>query len=257
MKPGEFLEAILEKKRKRIAGRVFPHVENPPAPPDGRRPFSEALRRNGMSLIAEIKKASPSKGLICADFDPARTAGVYARAGADALSVLTEEDFFLGSLDVLKTVRARTTLPILRKDFIVDRRELLETRAAGADAVLLIVAVLGARTGEFLAAAAALGLETLTEVHDVTELEIALRAGASVIGVNSRNLKTFEVSLETALAVKKALPPDVLAVAESGIRTRADVERLAAAGFDAILVGESLMRSDDPVKTADTLMGRR
>ncbi len=217
-----------------------------------RRDFEAALRqprRGGMvSLIAEVKKASPSAGIICADFNPARIARAYEAAGADCLSVLTDEKFFQGALEYLKQIRQVVKLPLLRKDFIIDERQILESIEAGADAILLIVAILtDAELRHFHSLATAAGLALLVEVHDEAELERALAAGAEIIGVNNRDLKTFKVDLATTerLAARLRASPgggQKLLVAESGIHTRADVERLAACTAQAILVGESLMR---------------
>lgn len=216
-----------------------------------RRDFMAALRaprRGDVALIAEVKKASPSKGIICPDFDPVRIAREYEAAGASCLSVLTDEKFFQGSLDYLRQIRAAVKLPLLRKDFIIDERQILEAIEWGADAILLIVAILDdqqLRGYQTLAAAA--GLAVLVEVHDEAELDRALASGAQLVGVNNRDLKSFKVDLGTTerLAQKLWASADgksKLLVAESGIFTRADVERLKACGSGAILVGESLMR---------------
>jgi indole-3-glycerol phosphate synthase len=214
-----------------------------------RRDFLAALRRpkaGPVALIAEVKKASPSAGLIRPDFDPVRIACEYETAGASCLSVLTDEKFFQGSLDYLRQIRQAIKLPLLRKDFIIDERQILEAIEWGADAILLIVAILDdARLRHFQALATAAGLAALVEVHDEPELDRALAAGAELIGVNNRDLKTFKVDLATTerLAARlRASQPTPLLVAESGIHTRADVERLAKCGAQAILVGESLMR---------------
>ncbi len=230
----------------------------------GVRDFAGTLRhpRRGGSvgLIAEIKKASPSAGLIRPDFDAVRIARDYESAGADCLSVLTDERFFQGSLAYLRAVREVVGLPLLRKDFIIDARQILEAVEHGADAILLIVAILDdARLREFQALALAAGLSVLVEVHDEAELARALAVDARLLGVNNRNLKTFKVDLATterlATEARTAAPrPDRLLVAESGIHTRADVQRVAAAGAGAILVGESLMRhADIPAKVAELL----
>ncbi|HWF20279.1 MAG TPA: indole-3-glycerol phosphate synthase TrpC [Verrucomicrobiae bacterium] len=220
----------------------------------GIRSFENALqnpRRGKMALIAEVKKASPSAGIICADFDPVRIAKQYEAAGADCLSVLTDEQFFQGSLEYLKQIRQAVKLPLLRKDFIIDERQILEAIEWGADAILLIVAILtDAQLKNFHALVTEAGLTALVEVHDEAELNRALAAGAKVIGVNNRDLKSFKVDLATTerLAAKLHGAPngsEKLLVAESGIHTRADVERLAKCGAQAILVGESLMKHQD------------
>jgi indole-3-glycerol phosphate synthase len=202
-------------------------------------------------VIAELKRRSPSQGLIRADFDPAACAKSYAEGGAAALSVLTDEHFFGGHLDHLACVRASVALPLLRKDFVVDAYQIDEARVRGADAVLLIVAAFpGAGRVEALRAlrerARALGLDALVEVHDERELEAALACGADLVGVNNRDLRTFEVDLATTERLAAALPAGVLLVAESGIHEPKDIERLETAGADAFLVGEALMREADP-----------
>lgn len=230
-----------------------------------RRDFLAALRKpraGDIALIAEVKKASPSAGIICKDFDPVRIAKEYEAAGASCLSVLTDEQFFQGSLDYLRQIRAAVKLPLLRKDFIIDERQILEAIEWGADAILLIVAILDdSRLRHFHELATEAGLAALVEVHDEVELDRALAAGPALIGVNNRNLKTFKVDLATTerLAAKLFLPPATrhlpLLVAESGIHARADVERLEHAGAGAILVGESLVRSGSITSQARALLG--
>lgn len=221
------------------------------------RSFAGALRRRrGIHLIAEIKKASPSKGVIRSDFDPVSIAGAYASAGADALSVLTDERFFQGSLDIFRAVHECVDLPILRKDFTLDIYHLYQSRVAGADAVLLIAAILtDDELRRFVGVAEALGLACLVEAHDESELDRALDAGAQIIGVNNRDLKTFETSLETTYRLRRAIPPNVLCVSESGIASREDALRLQRAGVDAMLVGESLMRSPNISEKVGELLG--
>ena len=229
-----------------------------------RRDFIAALRtpRSGnVALIAEVKKASPSAGVICNDFDPLRIAREYEAAGASCLSVLTDERFFQGSLDYLKEIRQAVKLPLLRKDFIIDERQILEAIEWGADAILLIVAILDERRlKHFQALASAAGLAVLVEVHDEAELDRALAADAHLVGVNNRDLKTFKVDLATTerLAAKLWSSPcgtEKFLVAESGIHTRADVERLRQCGAGAILVGESLMRGASISIKAKELLG--
>jgi indole-3-glycerol phosphate synthase len=219
-----------------------------------RRDFASALRNpkaGSVSLIAEVKKASPSAGVICANFDPVGIARHYAAAGAACLSVLTDEKFFQGSLAFLKQIREAVTLPLLRKDFIIDERQVLESIEQGADAILLITAILSdGQLRDYHGLAMSAGLAVLVEVHDEGELHRALAAGARIIGVNNRDLKTFKVDLATTERLGAQLRrgpggPDRILVAESGIHARADVERLARAGARAILVGESLMKSGD------------
>jgi indole-3-glycerol phosphate synthase len=218
------------------------------------RGWAAALRRQaatGPAVIAEIKKASPSKGLIRADFDAAWLAGRYQSGGAAALSVLTDEPFFQGSLRNLELASAAVPLPCLRKDFTVDEYQIVEARAHGGDAILLIAAALtNSELQRFAWTAHGLSLDVLVEVHTDEELDRVLSAlgesGADAIGVNNRNLKTFAVSLETSLQLVERIPPGVARVAESGIATPEDLTRLRAAGFDAFLIGESLMRQPDP-----------
>ena len=260
------LDAIVAQKRIEVAR--LPH--RPLAAGDLRdallerdepRDFLAALRRGSpVALIAEVKKASPSAGIIRPDFDPVRIARDYERAGASCLSVLTDEKFFQGSLDYLRQIRAAVKLPLLRKDFIIDERQILEAIEWGADAILLIVAILtDLQLRHFHSLARAAGLTALVEVHDEAELDRALAAGAELIGVNNRNLKTFTVDLATTERLAARLASRLrdgthLLVAESGIHTAADVRRLARCGARAILVGESLMRHDDiPAKVRELL----
>jgi indole-3-glycerol phosphate synthase len=237
--------------RREITPETLRHAIRQHGP---RRDFLQALqhpRAGDIALIAEIKKASPSAGVLCPDFDPVRIARAYEAAGATCLSVLTDAPFFQGSLDHLRAVRRAVALPLLRKDFIIDARQILEAVEAGADAVLLIAAILDdARLAHFHALAAHAGLAALVEVHDEAELDRALALGAPLIGVNNRDLKTFRVDLATTERLAKRLAERdaaarTLLVAESGIHTRADVERLQQAGARAILVGESLIRRPD------------
>lgn len=209
--------------------------------------FSRALSLPGISLIAEIKRASPSKGMIRPGLDVASVTASYESAGARAVSILTEARYFRGSLDDLRMARSSCSLPLLRKDFIIDPYQVWEAKEAGADAVLLIVAALREdELADLAREAKSAGLETLVEVHSHSELERALSLDAGVVGINNRDLKSFEVDLETSLKLRADIPENVLTVAESGIKDRSDVARLAAAGFNAILVGEVLMRSEDP-----------
>jgi indole-3-glycerol phosphate synthase len=216
------------------------------AGPEPFRDFRAALAADGVSLIAEHKRSSPSAGLIRADLELADVVGAYERAGAAAVSVLTEESRFGGSIDDLRAARATSRLPILRKDFIVDPYQVHEALAAGADAILLIVAALepGPLAG-LRDLAASLGLAALVEVHNDHELATALELGAEIIGINNRDLTTLEVDVERTFAMREQVPPGHLIVAESGLRTRAQLERLAVAGIDAALVGEVLMRAPD------------
>jgi indole-3-glycerol phosphate synthase len=223
--------------------------------PRGFRRALESKSRNGVAVIAELKKASPSKGLIRAEFHPAELARELEAAGATALSVLTDEEFFQGSLRNLREASGAVAIPCLRKDFIVDEFQLLEARVHCADAVLLIVAALSAEELTSLAGGARrCGLDVLCEVHDGEELQRALDAGFDLIGVNTRDLRTFQVDLETAFTLAARFPANVVRVAESGIHSSEDVTRLRAAGYDAFLVGESLMRADSPGEALRELM---
>jgi indole-3-glycerol phosphate synthase len=214
--------------------------------PRGFRFSLEAKARNGFGLIAEIKKASPSKGLIRADFRPAEHAVAYERGGAACLSVLTDTPYFQGHDDYLMDARAACTLPVLRKDFMVDPWQVAETRAIGADAILIIVAALeDAEMAEIEAAAIERGMDVLIEVHDEAEMERASRMRSRLIGINNRDLKTFNTDLATTERLKPLAPEGALLVAESGIGTHADLERLAQGGVRCFLVGESLMRQPD------------
>jgi len=254
------LDRIVEKRRESIAHRkrVLPEVAlklaaEKAGPP---RDFPGALARDAFNVIAELKKASPSRGLIRPDYAPADLAPVMERAGAAALSVLTEEDFFQGSLADLKAARKVTQIPVLRKDFIVDPWQVWEARAAGADAFLLIVAILADDLlRELLELGRALKMEPLVEVHSRAELDRAIAAGARIIGVNNRDLRDFTVRIETSLDLIEAIPDECIAVSESGLRSHGDLERLRGAGFDAFLIGEHLMSAGDPGAPLRALIG--
>jgi indole-3-glycerol phosphate synthase len=223
--------------------------------PRGFRRALELGSANGMAVIAELKRASPSRGLIRPDFDAQSLAKELESAGAAALSVLTDQEFFLGSLENLRLASANTKLPCLRKDFIVDEFQLLEARANGADAVLLIVAALSHAELKMLARRATdYNLDVLCEVHDKDELRRAVDAGCNLIGVNNRDLKTFQVDLETSFRLGDLIPESALSVAESGIHSGADIARLRAAGYQAFLVGESLMKAKAPGETLRMLL---
>ncbi len=223
--------------------------------PRGFRRALQSKSRDEVAIIAELKKASPSKGLIRADFHPAKLARELESAGAAALSILTDEEFFQGSLENLREASAAVKIPCLRKDFIVDEFQLLEARANAADAVLLIVAALSSQELTALAARARQrGLDVLCEVHDGEELQQAVDAGCDLMGVNTRDLRTFKVNLETAFQLADRFPAGTLRVAESGLHSAEDVARLRAAGYDAFLVGESLMRAESPGDALRELM---
>jgi indole-3-glycerol phosphate synthase len=219
------------------------------------RDFAEALSGEVLCVVAELKKASPSRGLLRPDFRPLEIAESYQQAGASALSVLTEEGFFQGSLNDLKAVREAVRLPVLRKDFIVDEYQVYESVAAGADAFLLIVAALEDKDlRHFLELSERLRVAALVEVHSAEELERAIAAHAQIIGINNRNLNTLEVSLDTSFRLREKIPPACLAVSESGIKSGADLERLAKAGFNAVLIGEHLMLAGDPGEELSRLL---
>ena len=212
-----------------------------------RRPFRTALAARHRAIVAEVKKASPSKGIIRADFDPVWIARRYADSGAAALSVLTEERYFQGHLDYLAAIRQHVEVPLLRKDFIFDAYQLYEARACGADAVLLIAAILpDTLLQELLWLAEELNLSPLVEIHDRVELERAVRSGARLLGINNRDLRTFHTTLATTEELLPFVPPDAFVIAESGIETVADIERLERLGVGAFLIGEAFMRAADP-----------
>jgi indole-3-glycerol phosphate synthase len=246
-------EELAETKRRTPLSEIKQRIADS-APTRG---FGKALSQGeDIRLIAEVKKASPSKGVIREDFDPEKIAGVYQESGAACLSVLTEKQFFQGDLAYLGRIRKQVDLPLLRKDFIIDEYQIHEARAFGADAILLIAACLErGQMQEYIGIAAGLGLDVLVESHTYKELDKSLLAGAKLVGINNRNLMTFEVTLQTTLDLLKDIPDDRVVVSESGIRTRDDVVMLQKAGVDAILVGESLMREKDIGKKVKELLG--
>lgn len=256
-----YLEKILSHKQLEVAARKEQQplesliVQLEQAAPV--RDFKARITGDSIKLIAEVKKASPSKGLLCPDFNPEALATCYESAGAAAISVLTDERFFQGSLAYLKTIKAVTKqTAVLRKDFIIDRYQLVEARVYGADAVLLIVAALTTlELKQFIQATKDLGMTPLVEVHDSAELAMALEAGAEVIGVNNRNLTDFSVSLTTTDHLVQLMPPGVVSVSESGIKTFADISHLAEIGVNAVLVGESIVTASDPGMKIQELMG--
>ena len=239
------LASIAHRKRVLPEVALKIAVEKKVAPP---RDFAGALSRTGgINIISELKKASPSRGVIRQEYAPAALAASLEEAGAAALSVLTEEDFFSGSLADLKEASRVTRIPILRKDFIVDPWQVWETRAAGADSFLLIAAILDdSSLRELLDLGRSLKMEALVEVHSREELKRALAAGARIVGVNNRDLRDFQVHVETSLELAEAIPDDRIAVSESGLRSHNDLVRLQLAGFDAFLIGEQVMQSADP-----------
>jgi indole-3-glycerol phosphate synthase len=257
----DVLEAIVAATRRIVAARrEREHDAHLEARASQRQPqtgrFREALSvPNRINIIAECKRRSPSRGVLRADYDPAAIATGYERAGAAALSILTEPTFFDGSLEHLAAVREAVRLPLLRKDFIVDSYQLLEARANGADAVLLIVAVLNDHSlRTLLSAARAFGLAALVEVHGELEVERALDAGAEIIGVNNRNLRTLELDVHVSERAAAKMPSSVVAVSESGIKTAADVNRLQAVGYRAFLIGERFMTAANPAAALSDLL---
>jgi indole-3-glycerol phosphate synthase len=259
------LEWILAAKREAVAAasaaRPLRHLAAEAAAAPPARDFVGAIRRGRgergpIRVIAEVKRASPSAGLLREPFDPAGLAAAYAAAGANALSVLTDGPFFQGAPDHLATARRVSGLPTLRKDFILDPYQVYESRAMGADALLLIVAALErSLLRDLLALAGEVGLAALTEVHTAPELEAALAAGAALLGINNRDLRTFRVDLGVTFDLLPKVPPAIPVVSESGIASRADVARLEAAGLDAVLVGEALLRAEDPGAALGALRG--
>nr|WP_246123148.1 indole-3-glycerol phosphate synthase TrpC [Luteimonas wenzhouensis] len=251
----DILQRILARKAEEVAARSAARplaemraqaADMPPA-----RGFAAAIEARiaagDPAVIAEIKKASPSRGVIRPDFDPVAIARSYEAGGAACLSVLTDVDFFQGADAYLQQARAACALPVLRKDFTIDPYQVHEARALGADCILLIVAALSdAQLAELCGTAMAIGLDVLVEVHDIDELERAIQVPAPLLGINNRSLRTFEVSLDTTLSLRDAVPRDRRLVTESGLHTAADVARMRAAGIDAFLVGEAFMREPDP-----------
>lgn len=221
-------------------------------------PFEKMLQTDEVSFICEVKKASPSKGVIVREFPYLEIAREYERAGAKAISVLTEPEFFQGSPQYLQEIRAAVQIPLLRKDFTIDAYQIYQAKVLGADAVLLICAILEASVlQEFIQICDGLGLSALVEAHDEREVKQAVDAGARIIGVNNRNLKDFTVDIQNSIRLREQAPDRVAFVAESGIRTRQDIERLEAAKVNAVLIGETLMRSPDKKAMLDELRGKR
>lgn len=261
MATGTILDEILDSKREEVAAlkaalpldSVAENAARAPPPRD----MHAALRAPGVSLIAEVKRASPSKGLLRPELHPGALARRYEAGGASAISVLTDDRFFQGSMADLRAARGAVTLPVLRKDFVIDAYQVYEARAGGADAILLIVAALeDDRLASLYRLARDLGMSALVEVHDPKELDRALRISPRIVGVNNRDLRTFQVDLQTTARLRAQIPPGVVLVSESGVHCRQDVERLAEMGADAMLVGESLVRADDPERKIGELLGR-
>jgi indole-3-glycerol phosphate synthase len=261
----DILQRIIEVKREEIAAarprRSAADLQELARAQSAPRGFAQALRsaiaRGDAAVIAEVKKASPSKGVLRAQFDPAAIAASYARHGAACLSVLTDVQFFQGHEAYLREAREACALPVLRKDFMIDPYQVVEARAMGADCILLIAASLGdGQMAELEHAAAEQGLDVLVEVHDRAELQRALRLRTPLVGINNRDLRTFEVTLDTTLALMADVPADRLLVTESGILAPADVARMRGAGVHAFLVGEAFMRAPDPGEALQALFGR-
>jgi len=245
----DILARIVAKKREELLRGETDHYEGEAERRNAsRRDFRASLLTHAPAIIAEVKKASPSKGVLADDFDPARIAAAYEQGGAAAVSILTDEAFFQGSLRDLENARAAISLPVLRKDFTIARRQIVEAAAHGADAILLIAAILTEREiRDFQEAAAEYGMAALVEVHNRRELDVAVAAGSEIIGVNNRDLTTFEVTLETSLRLAGDIPSSAVRISESGIHDARDIATLRAAGYSAFLVGEHLMKSGDPV----------
>lgn len=251
----DILARIVDQK-KAEARRITPELESGAERSiAGRRDFAGALTRTSPAIIAEVKKASPSRGVLSQDFDPAAIARRYESGGAAALSVLTDGPNFQGSLDDLKMARGCVELPVLRKDFTIGEFDIIEAAAAGADAILLIAAILDERQlRSYRELATRYGMAALVEVHNDDELDVAIASGANVIGVNSRNLHTFDVNLDVALTLAARMPAGSIRVAESGIRSAVDLRKLEAAGYNAFLIGEHLMKSGDPAAAVKALL---
>ena len=254
----DILARIVSRKQEELRAATIPASELRKMAEGARgerRDFAAALCAKRPAIISEIKKASPSRGVLAEDFRPAALAASYEKGGAAALSVLTDRDFFQGSLDDLRVARAACRLPVIRKDFTISDYHVLEAAAAGADAILLIAAILDpAQLRGFRELAREFELAALVEVHDERELERAMHSGAEIIGVNNRDLRTFRVSLDTSVKLVKLIPANVIKVSESGIFNASDIHRLMDAGFDAFLVGEHLMKSGDAARALQELV---
>lgn len=257
------LDEIAAKTRERIDARKreqpLAEVRTAAKAMDGNTgfPFEKALAKQGMSFICEVKKASPSKGVIAEHFPYVEIGREYERAGADAMSILTEPFYFQGSNNYLTAIRKEVSIPLLRKDFTVDEYMLYEAKQIGADAVLLICAILSqTQLEEYAGIARELGLSALVETHDEREIQMALKAGAKIIGVNNRNLKDFTVDITNSVRLRELVPREILFVSESGMKNRADIARLEENGTDAVLIGETFMRSSDKAGMLRELRGQ-
>ena len=254
----DILARIVSRKREELREATVPLAALREAAEGARgshRDFAAALRSKRPAVISEIKKASPSKGVLMEDFRPSALATQYELGGAAALSVLTDRDFFQGSLEDLRGARAACSLPVIRKDFTIGEYQIYEAAAAGADAILLIAAILTeAELRAFRELAGELGMAALVEAHDAGQVAMALRSGAEIVGVNNRDLRTFRVSLDTSVGLAREIPATVTKVSESGIFSASDVHRLMDAGYDAFLVGEHLVKSGDPTRALRELV---
>jgi indole-3-glycerol phosphate synthase len=254
----DILARIVSRKQEELRAASFPASKLRRMGELGRRErrdFAAALRAKRPAIISEIKKASPSRGVLAEDFRPADLAALYEKGGAAAISVLTDRDFFQGCIEDLQAARAACQLPVIRKDFTISDYHVLEAAAAGADAILLIAAILDAtQLRSFRELAREFAMAALVEVHDAREVELALQSGAEIVGVNNRDLRTFRVSLDISVDLAKQIPANVIKVSESGIFNPSDIHRLMSAGFDAFLVGEHLMKSGDAVRALQELV---
>jgi len=255
------LDKIVAQTRRRIEASQsrlpLLEIKRRVSQADPPRPFQKALKAAGFGLIAEVKRASPSHGRLRPALDAAEMARLYARAGAHAVSILTEPDFFQGCLEDLKAAREAMNLPLLRKDFILEPYQVYEARVYGADAILLIVAILPPKKlSQLLSLSQELVMDALVEVHQEAEVATALKANARIIGINNRNLQDFSVDLKTTLRLRPLIPPDILVVSESGIHSHADVDLLRQTGVDAVLIGEALVTSSDPLAKIRELLGQ-
>jgi indole-3-glycerol phosphate synthase len=260
----DFLQIIVEDKKQEIAAAKHRLPENllreKARVPQKRRPFLQKLAQpgpSGINIIAEIKRASPSKGVICPDLNPVTYAMEYERGGAAALSVLTDQPHFKGSIQDLKSARQSTSLPVLRKDFLISSYQIFESAVMGADALLLIARILDPKQLKgYLDLCKDLHMDALVEIHSEKDIETATRAGAKLIGINNRNLRSFETDIHTSIRMKSLLEPDQVAVAASGIRSRKDIEKLKDSGIWNFLIGESLVRADNPGAFLKSLLGK-
>ena len=252
------LNKIVEKTKERIKSLEINSLKKQAENLEiGNYPFLNALKSGkNIKIIAEIKKASPSKGLICEDFDPAKIGEEYKIAGVDCISVLTEPFFFLGKNEYIKEAKKTSNKPILRKDFIIDEAQIYEAKIIGADCVLLICSILDeSKLRNFLEVSRSIGLSALVEAHDENEVKMAIESGAEIIGVNNRNLKTFEIDFNNSLNLRKLVPDDIIFVSESGIKTREDIIKLENANVNAVLIGETFMRGKNKSEIISKLRG--